>query len=1134
MSGDYSRDSFDALRDYAGVFLQQGRAVLDSDWNEMVEMFERRIRAGTVDTIGRAVVPRETMTGFEIRFTDEGGLEIGRGRKYLHGLLLECHGVANFTDEAPALPDPVFDRSRPNTTNDDLGDPEGVLDELISPEEGDFVNYLNQPYWPTPVDLPIGGTALAYVVAWQREVTPIERPDLLEPALGGVDTTTRWQTVWQVRTFDVPRATNCQTPDEDIPGWEAEIAPSTARLTTRTVDVEDPEDPCLVPPTDGYSGIENQLYRVELHSVGEVDENENPPNQEDARFKFSRENASVVSAVESIGSTNESVVLNRIGRDEILRFREGDWVELTDDHREFNHRSGVMLRVAVVNAETREIEFEAAIDADVENADLVPSGAGDDTVAVRRTRLVRWDQRGVIRETDGAEWVDLDAPGSDGLIPVPPAGTVLVLESGITVEFSTADATGRFREMDYWRFEARTAGTQINELRTAPPEGIQRHYCRLAVVRFPTAAAGGLVLDCRVFWPPEFEGGDTEVEGCFCTVCVTAEEHNSGSLTIQDAINQVEAAGGTVCLEAGNYLLGDPIVITNRNAVKLTGQGIGTILVYQGAGGAIQIDTANDIQLERFSLLVAPEEDDLGNIPITHGVTVINAGLVALRRLAVLVFSDDPEERVDHGIAFDGTQLGAKVEECVVVAPVAFGSRSSFGLDEDGDLQFAAFAELRVLDSILFGGRFGIQIDRAAINISAALLSRNLVFSNGEGVRINWAEIPAASLSIETSTVVSDAAAMVLGANTTRVQDCEISGGDEAGDGIRLLPNLVPEATTDAQIIGNTIFELSGAGIRIAGLHDTLLIKRNIIRECAEAGIATTAEAEIRHVAIDNNMIEDVSGTGAQFGAAGILLTAAASGQIIGNSVRAVGQTGAGQESFAGIAIQGSGSVDIAHNSISEIGPRDPGPRTFGILAASPFFGLTISDNRIVEIEDDVGPNDIVNWRAIQVGRFDADIGAEIGTLATGFVAVAPTVAREALAFVAVEGTMFRASAARFTVASRNLPSQISVKGNQVRSNRQLLGPLVSIVDPGARSLDFSQNHCDLQSGGGLSEVVLIGSQRLSAGSNTVTHQTDALSMRLATGAAGAATPIGNITTAGIQLNGGGLPAPFSALNLQA
>ena len=125
MSGDYSRDSFDALRDFAGVFLQQGRAVLDADWNEMVELFERRIRASTVDTIGRCVVPRETLTGFKVQLDGAGSFAIGRGRLYLDGMLLECHGQADFDGSDVNLPDPVFDRGRDVETG-----PEGVLDEF--------------------------------------------------------------------------------------------------------------------------------------------------------------------------------------------------------------------------------------------------------------------------------------------------------------------------------------------------------------------------------------------------------------------------------------------------------------------------------------------------------------------------------------------------------------------------------------------------------------------------------------------------------------------------------------------------------------------------------------------------------------------------------------------------------------------------------------------------------------------------------------------------------------------------------------------------------------------------------------------------------------------------------------------
>jgi hypothetical protein len=140
----------------------------------------------------------------------------------------------------------------------------------------------------------------------------------------------------------------------------------------------------------------------------------------------------------------------------------------------------------VVHAETREIEFEAAIP-----ADLIPAG-GADTLARRHTRLIRWDQRGVVRRETGAVWTDLDAAASDGLIPAPPAGVRLILESGVVVGFDTAAGAGRFREMDYWRFSARTAGTQIERLTQAPPDGVHRHHARLAIVEAPAT----VVDDC--------------------------------------------------------------------------------------------------------------------------------------------------------------------------------------------------------------------------------------------------------------------------------------------------------------------------------------------------------------------------------------------------------------------------------------------------------------------------------------------------------------------------------------------------------------------------------------------------------------------------------------------------------------
>ena len=102
MGADVSRVRFDPLRDFAGVVLQQGRLLLDADFNEYVALLDRRLRAETSDLTsfgpdpdhaGVAWVPRQTPDAF--RVTASGGeLTIGRGRMYVDGLLAENHGLA--------------------------------------------------------------------------------------------------------------------------------------------------------------------------------------------------------------------------------------------------------------------------------------------------------------------------------------------------------------------------------------------------------------------------------------------------------------------------------------------------------------------------------------------------------------------------------------------------------------------------------------------------------------------------------------------------------------------------------------------------------------------------------------------------------------------------------------------------------------------------------------------------------------------------------------------------------------------------------------------------------------------------------------------------------------------------------
>src|ERR1700738_3453310 len=97
MSFDSSRFPFDHWNDFSGVVMEQGRVQLDSDWNEWLAEFMRRIRAGTLDTFGRAVVPTTTPAAFQIGLIQDSSgnvsISIGPGRMYVDGLLAENHGL---------------------------------------------------------------------------------------------------------------------------------------------------------------------------------------------------------------------------------------------------------------------------------------------------------------------------------------------------------------------------------------------------------------------------------------------------------------------------------------------------------------------------------------------------------------------------------------------------------------------------------------------------------------------------------------------------------------------------------------------------------------------------------------------------------------------------------------------------------------------------------------------------------------------------------------------------------------------------------------------------------------------------------------------------------------------------------
>jgi hypothetical protein len=497
MTGDYSRFTFDPRKRFSGLLQQQGRVQLDADWNEAVAIARRRLRLQALDTFGPVGVPYLTTPDAFLVSVAAGpplDLALEPGRLYVDGILAE-----------------------------------------LFPDEN--ASYLKQPFLPDPPPLP-AGDAVVYLDLWEREITYVEDPSLLEPALGGVDTATRTQSVWQLKVDARPGAA-C--------GMAVGAPASAGRLTTAAIVPPAPDDPCILPPVAGYRGLENRLYRIEIHSGGPLGT---------ARFKWSRDNGSIVSAVTdlAVAGGQTTLTVDRFGRDQVLRFVVGNWVTVSDDFRELAGEPGEMARVLSIDEANNRLVLDRALPTGR------PFGANAGELAARHTKVQRWDESAPTNPID-----------ADGLIATG-AGPIDI-EDGVQISFSVDPAGGAFNSGDYWVFWARTATASVEILTAAPPRGVRHHYLQLAAV----TGLGGpspTPTDCR---PPPPSDGE-----CCCTFVVAP----GGD--IQKAIDTLPPAGGCVCLKTGLHILRDTLLIARSN-VRLVGESPGTIVRLPAAATVLRI-----------------------------------------------------------------------------------------------------------------------------------------------------------------------------------------------------------------------------------------------------------------------------------------------------------------------------------------------------------------------------------------------------------------------------------------------------------------------------------------------------------------------------------------------------------------
>lgn len=918
MAADISRVRLNPLLDYAGVELKQGGVLLDADANELVAIIDRRLRALASDTLGRATVSSTTPDAFKISVAG-ADLLIGKGRLYVDGLLAENHGS---------------------------GQSSHVFDSLMAENTFvDNIHYSSQPYLPSPPELPAAGRHLVYLDVWDREVTHLEQPKVVETAVA-VETSSRIQTVWQVRVLaeDAGTGTTCSTPDASIPGWGTLIAPSTGVLTTDTFDGTSTDDPCDLPPTGGYRGMENQLYRVEIHDAGQ------PGGT--ATFKWSRDNASVGSRVASMVSATE-LVLDSLGRDDVLRFNSDDWVEIIDDVREFSQRSGEMRKI-IVNETARSITFTSPLP-----AEMIPGAfPSSDFPRERNLRVRRWDQKRTVLQAGPAGttsvFQDMDADAS-GVIKVPAAGATLILENGITVRFDATGAKG-FKAGDHWEFAARTADASVEVLDRAPPRGIHHHYARLGL----WDVAVGTVTDCRQSWPPASGGGD-----CMCTACVTPESHASGQLTIQAAVDKVRDTGGSVCLHDGQYVLEKPVRIAAAKSLLIHGQGSATMIVARGTAFVIEQSAA--IAIEDIAVISLGRNESAISVRTVFGL--------ALRRLVVAVFGDSDAQGA--AISLNGVVMAASIDNNLLLAPD--GVRALDPSSENAR-NLLVTAALRIEDNVFLCRDSAVKLAGQVAHAYQTRITGNQVLGSHEvGLSAEGMALPGASIRISDNNLDVHSPGIRCTVDGAWIEGNKINAtrdGDRVllGSGVELSSGPDQSGSDQAQVLANQISGFPDAGITIDAPVRELIVKLNIIEKCGN-GIVMTDAASAGSLSIENNHLRDIglrtanaigAGTGMTLGI-GITRTEAAT--VAGNTLRRIGlETAENADLIAGIAAFSVQHPRISGNVVSELGPEG-GIRGIvaGISIRAPYLQTEVMHNHV---QRDVQVNNTESdtaWFALQI-----------------------------------------------------------------------------------------------------------------------------------------------------------------------
>jgi hypothetical protein len=625
MPSDRSRRTDDLRDGYKEVVAQQGRVILDRDFNALQGLTSERIAADALDVVGPSGTPDN---GFEI-------------------------SLPHLSPPGPPLWSPPggFGPLGPQD-----------FDFLISPgtmyvggqraalpgrQAGHAVtySYFDQPDWVDPDEpgitlSPPGEHEFVYLDVEEQEVSAVEDPDLLEVALGGPDTTQRIKLMRRVKRQPVASADCAGAWKGATAQWlqrdGLQFDPRTMRLEpvvrlqvgfTQDVSVHDPCDPVA---TGGYLGADNQLIRVQISHSGTPE-----AGGEAGRLLWSFDNASFLYRITSVSADGMLLTLAADPPDALHIPQTGQLVEILltgavlgkePDETDPTGQRSILRVIAETSGELRRLAqpYGPITTGDptkyiVLDAPLDPAYAQSATPLFLRV----WQAE-----------LSFDAAGDTVPLNDPATGTSTGVQVTISVPPGEVATKGAF-----WLLAMRPSTPQAvypERLLTEPqrPDGPRHWVCPLAVIDWQTS----LVEDCRCHFDNLVTL--TKRPGSCCTVRVSPEQLTASN-TLRSIIDRAAtlAQSVTVCLGPGTYLLSEPLRLgsghSNMIIESCGGDPILAAAVGGGAGtfatGLIALNNAVGVTLRGLKIQVP--EASLGEAMIIMiGISATSAPGLTLDR----------------------------------------------------------------------------------------------------------------------------------------------------------------------------------------------------------------------------------------------------------------------------------------------------------------------------------------------------------------------------------------------------------------------------------------------------------------------------------------------------------------------